>query len=102
MKVTLNPIEISVLMRQDAATKYGGGYQRLLVSFQEKLNHETGELELSEAHLDRISRYAFKYGNGGREDRLAAIFKRSLGVNLGKTAEAVAEMQMTKERVRVL
>ncbi|MEA2955456.1 MAG: hypothetical protein QOJ58_953, partial [Alphaproteobacteria bacterium] len=37
-----------------------------------------GHLTLSHADLAQIRRYAFHYGKGGWEDRLAAIFGRHL------------------------
>jgi hypothetical protein len=84
MKVTLNAQEISVLMLQEAKTRNNGGFQNLMLSLQDKLDKATGELELSAKDLKRIPKYAFDYSNGGWQDRLTAIFSRTLGPTLGR------------------
>lgn len=86
MRVQLNPAEIAVLFRQNSATEKNGGYQQLLVSLQKRLNHRTGEIQLNDKDLERIPKYAYKYGNGGWEDRIVSIFGRSLGTDLGRVA----------------
>jgi hypothetical protein len=85
MKVKLNAQEIAALDRQDPNTLANGGFQRFLVNQQRKLNRETGEIDLDDSDLDKIRRYAFKYGNGGWERRLIAIYGRSLGPDLSPT-----------------
>lgn len=82
--VILNPNEIEILDRQDPATENEGGFQGLLVELQGSLNRDTGELVVSDEQLEKISRYAFDYKNGGWEDRLKGIFSRTLGNNLGR------------------
>jgi hypothetical protein len=86
--VTLTPIELAELDRQDPATKGNGGYQRLLVNLQNKVDRLTRRLTLTSRDLERIARYAFDYGNGGWEGRLRRIFGRSLGSNLGRQSRA--------------
>lgn len=83
MTVTLNASEVEVLMRQDPTTKGDGGYQRLLITLQEKL-YAGSKLDLTTEDLERIPKYAFDYGNGGWEDRLKSIFGRLLGEDLGR------------------
>jgi len=82
--VTLIPPETEALDRQDPATEHDGGFQQLLVELQGLLNRSTGALALSDEHEEKIPRYAFDYKNGGWENRLRAIFSRTLGSNLGR------------------
>jgi hypothetical protein len=84
LNLQLNPEEIEVLMQQDPASESGGGYQKLLVTLQYLLDPATGTIETPDVLLERIPRYAFDYGNGGWENRLVAIFGRTLGPNLGR------------------
>lgn len=83
-RVTLNSDEIAKLDEQNPAAENDGGYQKLLVRFQKGLNRSTGELEIEDVDLSRISHYAFDIGRGGWEDRLIFIFGRTLGQNLGR------------------
>lgn len=85
MIVRLNSEEIVELGRQEASTKGNGGWQSLMVTLQTKLDPATGRIELDSDDLERISRYAFDYGNGGWENRLYKIFGRTLGPALGRT-----------------
>jgi hypothetical protein len=57
-----------------------------LVSLQSRIDRVTGGLKLTDDDLRRIPMYAFDYGNGGWEDRLAGAFGRSLGPGLGRLA----------------
>jgi len=84
MLITLNQDEISILDRQDPSTRTNGGFQSFLVSLQERLDRDTGEISLTDKDLRRIPQYAFDYAQGGWEDRLNAIFSRSLGPTLGR------------------
>ena len=89
MIVRLNSDEIVELGRQDVSTKGNGGWQSLMVTLQTRV-HPTGEIELNGDDLERISRYAFDYGNGGWEKRLHKIFGRTLGPMLGRTPPRAA------------
>ncbi len=84
MLITLNAAEIDRLFKQDPATKTDGGWQKLLVSLQEKVDTTTGEIDLDADDLEKIPRYAFDYKQGGWEDTLIAIFSRTLGHKLGR------------------
>jgi hypothetical protein len=84
MLVTLNSAEIDRLFQQDPATRSDGGWQRLLVSLQEKVNTATGEIDLDAGDLEKIPRYAFDYEQGGWEDTLISVFSRTLGPKLGR------------------
>ncbi len=82
--VILNESEVQILDRQEPATEQDGGFQGLLVDLQSSLNRQSGELLLSDAHEEKIPRYAFDYKNGGWEDRLKGIFSRTLDPILGR------------------
>jgi hypothetical protein len=82
--VILNAEEMELLFRQDPATKQDGGWQGLLVALQEATDRTTGECSISPILLTRIGRYGFDHGEGGYENRLRAIFGRTLGENLGQ------------------
>lgn len=84
MNIALTPGEMAELFRQHPSTKGDGGFQSLMVKLQTRTNQTTGELILMPSLLERIPRYAFDYGNGGWENRLMAIFSRSLGPRLGR------------------
>lgn len=80
--VTLNEQEKQILYRQDPAEGSSGGWQSLLVMLQKMLEERTGRISIPLHILERIGRYAFKYGNGGWEGRLLSIFSRTLGPRL--------------------
>lgn len=84
MEVILAPGEIAELFIQAPHTESDGGYQSLLVGLQRRVDRTTGKLKLTAKDLERIPRYAFNYGNGGWENRLTAIFSRTLGPKLGR------------------
>jgi hypothetical protein len=84
MNLVLTAAEMAELFLQPARTEKDGGYQGLLVGMQKKINRATGQITLTAGELEKISRYAFDYGNGGWENRLMAIFARSLGPKLGR------------------
>ena len=84
MTVFLNPQEVAELRRQHPSTRGKGGWQRLMVDLQLKVDGATGHLALDARDLERIARYAFDYGRGGWEKRLQSVFGRSLGPNLGR------------------
>lgn len=80
-KYTLSKSEEEILFLQNPNTKEDGGWQRLLVKLQEQFNNKTKEIILYPEDIERIQKYAFKYGNGGWENRLKGIFERNLGSN---------------------
>lgn len=81
MIVELRQQERILLFQQDPLTRGKGCFQALLVKLQSKTD-SSGRLFLTNQLLERISRYAFGYGNGGWENRLVAIFGRVLGPGL--------------------
>lgn len=83
--VTLNETELEILYRQKPSEKKKGGWQSLLVTLQELTNEATGEITIPPIILEKISRYAFDYKQGGWEDRLKGIFERTLGPRLDGT-----------------
>lgn len=84
MDVDLNENEIPLLLEQSPDAQGDGGYQNLLIRLQNKLNRSTGQITLDDTDLEQIPRYAFDYRNGGWQNRLTAIFSRSLGPSLGR------------------
>lgn len=82
MDITLNHSEIDELLKQDPATEKDGGWQGLIVGFQKRLNKTTGHLTITSTDIEGIQRYAFSYKQGGWQNRLQAIFGRSLGSKL--------------------
>ena len=82
--VTLNRHEVQELLKQAPATEKDGGWQGLMVGLQKRTNKTTGHLTLLAADIEQIRRYAFRYGNGGWENRLIAIFGRHLGPSCGR------------------
>ena len=88
MKLTLNNIEVTELLRQDPNAVNDGGFQRLFVKLQGQLNLETKELQLDDNDLRRIPRYAYEYKQGGWQTRLELIFCRTLGPRLERNLRA--------------
>ena len=82
--VTLTAGEIAEIDKQDPKTEGDGGFQSLMVKLQRRINRSTGDLDLTDAHMARIAKYAFDYHNGGWEDRLIRAFGRTLGPKLGR------------------
>lgn len=78
----LNQREIAVLFRQNPRTSHQGGFQWFLVQLQRRTNVNNGRIFLTHRDVERIHRYAFRYGNGGWENRLMQIFSRVLGQQL--------------------
>lgn len=82
---TLNQEEITTLDMQAPSTANDGGYQSFMVQLQSKLDRSTNELTLSDTDLAKIPKYAYDYGQGGWQNRLEAVFGRTLGPRLGRT-----------------
>jgi hypothetical protein len=82
--VILQAGEIAELDRQDPSTEFDGGYPRLMIGMQRRIDRKTGELVLSDNDLEKIQRYAFDHENGGWENTLMSVFGRTLGHKLGR------------------
>jgi len=82
VEVILQKGEMDELMRQNPKTKSDGGFQSLMVRLQRNIDRQSGKLPLSVTDLEQIPRYAFSYKNGGWQNRLLAIFSRTLGPKL--------------------
>ena len=65
-------VDVDVRELMDTSTEGDGGFQSLIISLQEWC--DDGTIELDEDDIERIIRYANCYGQGGWEDKLAAIF----------------------------
>lgn len=82
MNFVMNEPEMQALFKQDSSTRADGGFQSLLVGLQDNCNRKTGGINVTPDQGRRIQMYAFKYGNGGWENRLVAAFGRHLGPSL--------------------
>ena len=82
--IVLDREEMQNLLRQDPDTEKDGGWQSLLVGVQKKLNKASGRLVVTTADIEHIKRYA-GYTTGGFQNRLDAIFARTLGPKLDGT-----------------
>ncbi len=80
--ITLNANEILDLLSQDLLTEKDGGWQGLLINLQKRLNKTTGHLTVTASDIGQIQRYAFRADNAGWQNRLQAIFGRTLGPQL--------------------
>lgn len=82
MDFVLSSGEMAALFKQDPSKKDDGGWQSLIVSLQDACDEATGAISVTLEQRERIRRYAFKYRNGGWENRLKAAFGRHLGAGL--------------------
>ncbi len=82
MDFMLNKAELEALFRQDPSTRQNGGWQSLIVGLQDACDQATAAISVSMSQRRRIRMYAFKYGNGGWENRLVTAFGRHLGPKL--------------------
>lgn len=82
MILYLSQHELAALFRQAPSTRGDGGWQSLLVKLQKQTSKKTGRIYLIPRDIERIARYAFKYGHGGWENCLMGIFSRTLGLKL--------------------
>ena len=83
--VILNEQEIATLDIQPQSTANDGGYQSFMVQLQSRLDRTTHKLTLNDNDLARIPKYAYDYGQGGWQNRLETIFRRTLGPRLRRT-----------------
>ena len=60
-RITLNDEETAELRRQEPHTAEDGGYQKLLVTLQDRQYPDTNELQLDDSDLEKISRYAYDH-----------------------------------------
>lgn len=74
LSITLSPMQLSTLYRQDPNTRTQGGFQSLLVKLQEQVDRVTNRLFITGDDFERIRRYAFRYKSGGWQTRLKSIF----------------------------
>lgn len=82
MHFVMNDVEMEALFRQDPTKRADGGFQSLLIGLQDNCDRATGTINVTPEQGARIKMYAFKYGNGGWEDRLTTAFGRHLGPKL--------------------
>lgn len=76
--IQLNTDERAELAKQIAGQ---GGFQGLMKRLRQRAAI-SGKLTVSDDEIAQIGRYAFYEGGGGYENRLKAIFSRTLGSKL--------------------
>lgn len=79
MKIKLNQQELAKLIDYGSRSNGSGGFQGLTRALYNKVNKETGELDLDDVLLARVMRYAKNYRQGGFQDSfLRPVFRRTL------------------------
>jgi hypothetical protein len=81
MLVILNQSEMAELFKQDESRRDGGGYQRRIVSFQERLNKSTGELTLTDDDVAWIKRHGSHPEIGSWQKWIKAAFERHIDLS---------------------
>lgn len=84
VRIKLTVGEIQELKRCVDHAAGRGGFQNLLLHLWYHLDEGNGEIDLSFLLMERINRYAFKYGNANWRRTLRHIFRRTLGANLDR------------------
>jgi hypothetical protein len=74
--VQLSRAELRELMKHDPSSKHRGGFQRLLVNLQQRVDKRTGELDLFEPEMTTIMRNGRNPSKGGWQASLHRIFGR--------------------------
>jgi hypothetical protein len=75
-KIKLSTQEFDELMKFDPATKRRGGFQRLLIGMQVRINRVTRELTISDHEMDMILRHGRQPYKGGWQKSIMKIFGR--------------------------
>lgn len=79
MKIQLNKEELAILIDYGSRANKSGGFQNLTRALFQRVNKQTGELELDDVLLARVMRYATHYRQGGFQDSfLRPVFRRTL------------------------
>jgi hypothetical protein len=79
--VMLNADELAELNQPPNGS---GGFQTFIKRLQSQVNHATSEVRLTDDDVSDLQHYAFDFKQGGFQDRLIAIFGRTLGPKLGR------------------
>jgi hypothetical protein len=74
VRVKLAPAEFNELMKFDPKSEKKGGFQRVLIGMQYRINRTTKELELSAHDVDVIMKYGRQPKKGGWQASLKKIF----------------------------
>lgn len=82
IRIALNDTQIEALNKPLNGT---GGFQSLINKLRRKAGN-SGIVELNDAEVGRINRYAFRYDNGGWQRRLEAIFGEHLWTRIHAAA----------------
>jgi hypothetical protein len=73
-RIKLTKQEFNELMKFDPASEKHGGFQRLLIGMQYKINHLARELELSDHDMNMILRHGRNPEKGGWQSSIKKVF----------------------------
>ena len=76
LRVKLSQSEFMELMKFDPASEKKGGFQRVLIGMQYRINRKTRELELSPSNVDVILKHGRRPKKGGWQASIKKIFGR--------------------------
>lgn len=76
VRVKLAPAEFKELMKFDPKSEKKGGFQRVLIGMQYRINRTTRELELSPHDIDVIVKHGRQSKKGGWQASIKKIFGR--------------------------
>jgi site-specific DNA-methyltransferase (adenine-specific) len=82
MRVVLDRREMEQLFRPDESQRDGGGWQRKIVGFQERLNKTTGELVLSDEDVVWIKRHGSHPEKGSWQKWISTAFERHIDLTV--------------------
>jgi len=72
--IKLSRLELGELMKHDPASEFKGGFQRLLIGIQYRVNKQTGEVTLFDPEMDAIIRHCRNASKGGWQGSIKKIF----------------------------
>lgn len=72
--IKLSRVELGELMKHDPASEFKGGFQRLLIGIQYRVNKQTGEVTLFYPEMDAIIRHCRNASKGGWQGSIEKIF----------------------------
>lgn len=81
LEIQLTREELQLLTALDPSARADGGFQQLIIELSEAADRTHRVVSVSRRQIERIVRYATKYGNGGWERQLRNIFGRHVNFN---------------------
>ncbi len=80
-QVTLSPQELKELLKFDPASEKRGGFQRVLIGMQFRVNRKTRELQLLPHDIEVIIKHGRNPRKGGWQSSIKKIFGRHFDLN---------------------